>query len=140
LPSVRGRTGQCTTRDFLPFLLKPTITAMVLMAHWIVRCGLPTIREVHASPADCATDRWRGCDWLTGQSGGTPDSPVIYSRDALSFSRERPVRWGSQPGHQTLFGAHRTVRCSSGWCESSYTQQNFSNPISLILTRFLALS
>jgi hypothetical protein len=33
----------------------------------------------HTSPADCVADRWRG--WLTGQSGGTLDSSVNYSRD-----------------------------------------------------------
>jgi hypothetical protein len=36
------------------------------MAHRTVRCGLVTVGAGHASPADCAADRWRG--WLTGQS------------------------------------------------------------------------
>jgi hypothetical protein len=34
-----------------------------------VRCGLVTVGEVQASPADCAANRWRGRDWLTGQFG-----------------------------------------------------------------------
>jgi hypothetical protein len=70
----------------------------------------------------------------------TADSPVNYSCDALSFSRERSVRQESQPEHETLSGAHRTVRCTSGWCKSGWTQPHFFNPISLVLTRFLALS
>jgi hypothetical protein len=28
-----------------------------------------TVGAGHASPADCAADRWRGRLWLTGQSG-----------------------------------------------------------------------
>jgi hypothetical protein len=138
--TVRCPTGQGTVHDLLPFLAKPTVAATTPVAHQTVRCGLPTVGEVHASPADCTTDRWRGHDWLTGQSCGTLDSPVNYRRDALSFSRERPVRRGSQPKHQTLSGAHWTVRYTSSWRKSGWTQPNFSNPISLVLTRFLALS
>jgi hypothetical protein len=39
-----------------------------------------TVESGHASPADCAVDRW-----LTGQSGAPPDSPVNYSRTLPNF-------------------------------------------------------
>jgi hypothetical protein len=126
-------TGQGTVCDFLPFLAKPTIATTMPVAHRIVWCGLPTVGKVHTLPADCAANRWRGRGWLTGQSGGTLDNPVNYSHDALSCSRDRPIRQGSQP-------EHRTVRCTSGWRKCACTQPNFSNPISPIFTRFLALS
>jgi hypothetical protein len=74
--------------DFLPFLAKPTVAATTLMAHQTVQCGLMTVGEVHALPGDWAIDRWRERGWLIGQSGGTPNSHVNYSRDVLSFSRE----------------------------------------------------
>jgi hypothetical protein len=45
-------------RDFLPFLAKPTVAATALVAHRTVRCDLPTVGEVHMSPAGRATDRW----------------------------------------------------------------------------------
>jgi hypothetical protein len=65
----------------------------------------------HVSPADHVVDRWLGA-WLV-----TPDSSVNYSHDALCFSRERPVRLARQPRHRILFGAHQTVRCTTGWCK-----------------------
>jgi hypothetical protein len=46
--------------DFLPFLAKPTVVATALVAHRTIRCDLLTVAEVHVSPADRATDRWRG--------------------------------------------------------------------------------
>jgi hypothetical protein len=72
--------------DFLPFLAKPTAAATTLVAHRTDRCDVLTVVEVHMLPADCVADRWHGHGWLTGQSGGSPDSPVNYSRATLSFS------------------------------------------------------
>jgi hypothetical protein len=50
--------------------------------------------------------------WLTGQSGAPPDSPLIFSHDAFSFSRERRVRrrctWAR------ALKTHRTVWCTTG--------------------------
>jgi hypothetical protein len=53
----------------------------------------------HASRADCAADSWcrrplahRTVRCLTGQSGASPDRPVIYSRTPLIDSRERRLR------------------------------------------------
>jgi hypothetical protein len=56
-----------------------------------------------------AFDRWRR--WPLAL--GSPDSPVHTGKSgdfqprALSFSRERPVRWACQLGHRTLSGAPR---------------------------------
>jgi hypothetical protein len=93
LPSVGWCTGQsgappdshcrCPMRDLLPFLAHPTIGPRGRLAHRTlsgahrtVRCAQPTVAVSHASPADCAADRWR---WrslahrtvrcTTGQSG-----------------------------------------------------------------------
>jgi hypothetical protein len=99
LPSVEWRTGQsgtppdsfcsCPVRDILPFLAHPTIADSRQLAHWTVRCPLPTVGAGHASPTDCAANRCPVDRWLTGQSGAPPDSPVIFSRTPLNFSRER---------------------------------------------------
>jgi hypothetical protein len=57
----RCTTGQGTVRVFLPFLANLTVAATTSLAHRIVWCGLVIVGEVHASPVDCAVDRWRGC-------------------------------------------------------------------------------
>jgi hypothetical protein len=62
------------------------------LAHQTVWCALVTFGAGHTSPADCAVDRWCGHNWLTGQSGATPDSPMNYSLDSPNFSREQRVR------------------------------------------------
>jgi hypothetical protein len=79
LPSVEWRTGQsgapldmnspCPVPDLLPFRVKPTVEPSVPLAHRTVRCDQVTVGRGHASPADCVADRWRGCRWLSGQSG-----------------------------------------------------------------------
>jgi hypothetical protein len=92
---VRCTTGQGTVRDFLPFVAKLIVATTTPVAHRTVQCGIPTVGEVHTSPADYAADLWCGRGSHTGQPGGTPDSPANYSRDALNFSRERHVCLGS---------------------------------------------
>jgi hypothetical protein len=129
LPSVEWHTGQSgappdshcrrSGADLLPFLAQTTIAAPGWLAHRTlsgaqrtVRCPLPTVGAGHASRVDCATDRYAGDRWLTGQSGAPPDSPVNYSRTPPNFYRERPVhrkpawRTGHCPVH------HRTVQCA----------------------------
>jgi hypothetical protein len=79
LPSIGWRTGQsgappdnhcsCPVCDLLPILAQPTVIDSWQLAHWTVRCPLPTVGAGHASPADCAADRCAGSRWLTGQSG-----------------------------------------------------------------------
>jgi hypothetical protein len=70
LPSVDWCTGQSSAPpdrsysssvlDLLPYLAHPTVGPAVPLAHWTVRCAQPTVGVGHASPADCADDRWLG--------------------------------------------------------------------------------
>jgi hypothetical protein len=77
LPSVEWRTGQSgapldnhcrrSGADLLPFLAQTIVAALGQLAHQTLsgahrtfRCPPPTVGVGHASPADCATDRWRG--------------------------------------------------------------------------------
>jgi hypothetical protein len=73
--------------DLLPFLAHLTVAAPGQLAyrtlsgaHRTLRCPLPTVGAGHASPADCAADRW-----LIGQSDAPPDRPVNYSRTPPIF-------------------------------------------------------
>jgi hypothetical protein len=83
LPYVGRRTGQsgappdshcsCPMHDLLPNLAHPTVAASGPLAHRTlsgahrtVRCPLPTVGAVHASPADLAADRCADGCWLTG--------------------------------------------------------------------------
>jgi hypothetical protein len=68
LPSVEWCTGQsgappdnsCSSpvRDLLPYRAQPTVGPHDWLAHRIVWCAQPTVVAGHASPADCAVDRW----------------------------------------------------------------------------------
>jgi hypothetical protein len=99
--------------DLFSFLAKSTIEPFVPLAHRTlsgahrtVRCGLIVVGLGHASPADCAADRWCGRCWLTRQSGAPPKSPVIFSHGALADSREQRVHcW-------TCLCTPDTVRCT----------------------------
>jgi hypothetical protein len=119
LPSVGWRTGQsgvppdshcsCPVRDFLPFLAQPTVATSGWLAHRTLsgahrtfRCPQPTVGAGHASPADCAADRW-----LIGQSGAPLDSPVNYSHTSPKFPESGQFA-GDQPS------ATDTVRCTTG--------------------------
>jgi hypothetical protein len=112
LPSVGWRTGQSgappdnhcrrSSADLLPILAQTTVASLGQMAHrtlsgahQTVRCPLPTVGAGHASPADCAADRW-----LTGQSGALPNSPVNYSSTPPIFP-ESGMLTGSQLAHRT---------------------------------------
>jgi hypothetical protein len=74
----------------------------------------------------------RGLRWLTGQSGAPPDSPVIFSRGAFAFSRERRVRRRANLGT----GQSGAPQVGAGLAELS---QNFSCLILVFLAMFLAL-
>jgi hypothetical protein len=145
LPSVGWRTGQsgappdnhcsCLVRDFLPFLAQPTVAASGSLAHRTVRCTQPTIGLGHASPADCATNRFSSGRWLTGQSSAPPDSPVNYSRTPPKFP-ESGLFARVQPG------APDTVRCTTGEsgvpdCAESWLHKALSSNLFPFL--FLAL-
>jgi hypothetical protein len=93
LPSIGWGTGQsgappdshcsCPVHDLLPYLTHPTVGPWGRLAHRTlsgahrtVRCAQPTVVVGHASPTDCAADRWRWRPlahrtvWCTtGQSG-----------------------------------------------------------------------
>jgi hypothetical protein len=82
LPSVGWHTGQsdappdknnsCPVPDLLPYQAHPTVEPSVPLAHqtlysahwtlsgahWTVWCDQLTVGVGHASPADCAADRW----------------------------------------------------------------------------------
>jgi hypothetical protein len=56
----------CPVCDLLPYLVHPTVGPRGRLAHRTlsgahrtVRCAQPTVAAGHASPADCAADRWR---------------------------------------------------------------------------------
>jgi hypothetical protein len=119
LPSIEWCTGQSgappdshcrwSGADILPFLVQMIVAPPGQLAHRTlsdahrtVRCPLSTVDAGHASPVDCAADRW-----LTGQSGAPPDSPVNYSRTPPNFP-ESGLFTGGQPG------APDTVRCTTG--------------------------
>jgi hypothetical protein len=76
LPSVGWCTGQsgappdshcsCPMRDLLPYLSHLTVGPRgrlahrtLFGAHRTLRCAQPTVAAGHASPADCAANRWR---------------------------------------------------------------------------------
>jgi hypothetical protein len=126
LPSVGWRTKQsgappdmnspCPVRDLLPFLAKPTVAPSVLLvhrtlfgAHRTVRCDQVTVGLGHASPADCAADRWPRAQLAHRTVWCTLDSPVIYSRSALGEFPRATSSSPSQPGHRTLSGAPQLV-------------------------------
>jgi hypothetical protein len=97
LPSVEWRTGQsgappdihCSQSgaDCFPKLAQSTVEDLEPLAHRTVSgahrtvwcphptVGAPTCHARIARPTVGSTDRW-----LTGQSGASPDSPVIFSR------------------------------------------------------------
>jgi hypothetical protein len=51
--------------------------------------------------------------WCTGQSGAPPDNHCSMSgADLLPFLAQPTVGSSGWLAHQTLFGAHRTVRCT----------------------------
>jgi hypothetical protein len=97
LPSIGWRTGQ-SGADCFPILAQPTVQDLEPLAHRTLSGAHRTVRCPHltvgsatrhariARPTVGSADRW-----LTRQSGGPPDSPVIFSRTPPMKSRERPV-------------------------------------------------
>jgi hypothetical protein len=110
LPSVASRTGQ-SGADFFPSLAKPTVGGLEPLAHWTlsgahrtVRCPLLTVGSAtRRARITRPTVGWADC-WLTGQSGGPPDSPVIYSRTPPTKPESIQLTDASL-AHRTLSGA-----------------------------------
>jgi hypothetical protein len=109
LPSVEWCTGQsgappnmnssCPVLDFLPYRAQPTVGPLGPLAqrtlsgaHRTVRCDHPTVGSATCRPFIVQMTVGRGRLWLTGQSSAPPDSPLIFSHSAFSFSREWRVR------------------------------------------------
>jgi hypothetical protein len=77
------RPCSCSVHDLLPYFAHltvappgPLVHRTLSGAHRTVRCAQPTVGVRHASPADCAADRWpraqlahRTVRCTTGQSG-----------------------------------------------------------------------
>jgi hypothetical protein len=146
---VAHRTIRCTTGqpgappdmnssspvpDLPPYQAKPTVGPRVPLAHQTlsgahrtVWCNQPTVGAGHASQADCTADRWPRASLTHWTVRCTPDSPVIFSRGAFAFSRERRVcrRASLGTGHCPVH--HRLVLV---W---------LSNSFPLFLAVFLAL-
>jgi hypothetical protein len=99
-------------------------------AHWIVRCpGRFWPSDYFWSGGSRPLALYGDVDcwpWAHQTVQCTPDSSMNFSRRALSFSREWHVRWARQPVHQTLSGAHWTVRCTAGWFKSD-SPHNYRN-------------
>jgi hypothetical protein len=127
-PSVGWRTGQfsappdmnspCPVPDLLPFLVKPTVEPLVPLAHRTlsgahrtVRCDQVTVGLGHVSPVDRAADRWPRAPLAHWIVWCTPDSPVNFSRGALDEFPRVEASLGTGQSD-----AHRTVRCTPGWC------------------------
>jgi hypothetical protein len=130
--------SSCPVLDLLPFLVKPTVAPSALLAHrtlssapWTVRCDQVTIGPGHASPADCVADRWLWAPLAHRTVRCTPDSSVNYSRDALTFSRERRVRCRASLGT----GQSGAPQAGAGLAELS---QNFSLILDFALLNHLA--
>jgi hypothetical protein len=117
--TVRCTTRQWTLRDFLPFLAKPTIAAMTPLAHQKVQCSLVTIGEVHASPTDCAVDRWRGHDCYTGQSGAHWTVWWIIATTPQLLESSEFVE------HASLGTGHYPFGATAGWCKFGFLQSIF---------------
>jgi hypothetical protein len=129
LPSVGWCTGQsgappdnysiCPVFDFLPYRAQSTVGPRDRLVHRTMSGAHRTVRSLARATrrpliAQPTVDRER-C-WLTGQSCAPSDSPVIFSRSAFFFSRERPVRRRASLGTGQCLVHHQTIRCATGWC------------------------
>jgi hypothetical protein len=79
-----------------------------------MRLGVPFIapRQLGAIGGQQGRPKLPSVGWCTGQSGAPPDSHCRRSgADLLPFLAQMTIAAPSQLAHQTLSGAHRTVRC-----------------------------
>jgi hypothetical protein len=138
--------SSCLVLDFLPYRAQPTVGPLGPLvhrtlsgAHRTVRCDHPTIGSATRHPLIAHMIVGRGHLWLTGQSGAPTDSPVIFSHDAFSFSREQPVRRRGSLGTGHYLVHHWTVRCATGWCWLAEPSQTSSISLTLFLAMYLEL-
>jgi hypothetical protein len=79
-----------------------------------MRLGVPFIasRQLGAVGGQLGRPKLPSIGWCTGQSGAPPDSPCSCPvRDLLPFLAHPTIGPRCRLAHQTLSGAHRTVRC-----------------------------
>jgi hypothetical protein len=112
LPSVGWRTGQsgappdsycsCPVRDFLPFLVQPTVAALGWLAH-------RTLSGVHRTPDSLVppVNRWLGPRVAHGLRG----RPLLWRPLAHRTVRCTTGQSGAPPDSPVH---HRTVRCTTG--------------------------
>jgi hypothetical protein len=106
------RTVRCRTRQVL---------FTVRRAFWRCSDSARTVRALFSLQVNVGVDRCARqllLRWHTGQSGGTPDSPVNYSgaRSRTPEGEEFEVNLPWCTGHCPM--AHRTVRCARPGCSS----------------------
>jgi hypothetical protein len=135
------RTVRCTTghEQFMSGARSPSFSGETdrcalgpLGAPDTVRCDQVIVGPGHASPVDCAADRWLRAPLAHRTVRCIPDSPVKYSRDTFAFFPRATSSSPGQPGHQTLSGA---PQAGAGLAELS---QNFSLIIDFALLNHLA--
>jgi hypothetical protein len=145
LPFVEWRTGQsgappdmnsrCPVLDLLPYRAQPTIEPSVPLAHRTlssahrtVRCDQLTVGAGHASPADCAADRWPWAPLAHRTVRCTPNSPVNFSRSAFDFFLRAMSLSPGQPGHRHYpvhTGQFGAPQASAGLAELSQFLSTF---------------
>jgi hypothetical protein len=79
-----------------------------------MRLGVPFIAPRQLGAIGCQQGRLSlpSVGWRTGQSGAPPDNHCSCQvRDLLPILAQTTVADSWQLAHQTLSGAHRTVRC-----------------------------
>jgi hypothetical protein len=108
--------GVCSSRPLDPPALVAHRTVRWHILQSGATCFLWQFLTFRSLAVAVAVDRWPLCGevdrwpWAHRTVRCTSDSLVNYSRGALSFSREWPIRRARQPGH-------RTVRCTTSWCK-----------------------
>jgi hypothetical protein len=136
----------CPVPDLLPYQAQSTVGPLVLLAHRTlsgahrtVRCDQLIVGGGHASPADCAADRWPWAPLTHRTVRCTPNSSVIFSRGAFAFPESDEFIVGPA-------WAPDTVRCTTGQSGAPQAgaglaelSQNFFNLFPLFLAVSLAL-
>jgi hypothetical protein len=98
-------------RDPLPPLLRMFRVCLVYSS---MRLGVPFIapRQLGAVESNPGRQFLPSVGWRTGQSGVPPDRHCSVSGVDCFLKLEQPTVENLEPlAHQTLSGAHRTVRC-----------------------------
>jgi hypothetical protein len=102
-------------------ILRMFLVSLVLSSMRLGVCFIAP-RQLGAVGGQLGRPNLPSVEWCTGQSGAPPDShcscPV---RDLLPFLAHLTVGPQGQLAHQTLSGAHRTVRCAQPTVATGHT-------------------